>query len=667
MARSISALITSLAILTASLTAAPARAVDHVTYFIGHADEILNYVDGSDCASTTYWTDGDGAYDSDDDIVQDVVDLASDGDTIHLCAGTWEFASYVDVQTVDVSIVGEGIDETIVDGGAIYNGDGELTSDGTEIFVAGDYVRIADMTIQHGGGGEGGSYGAVYGGDVDVERVRFYRNASPDSGGAIWSDSEVSVAESEFEENEAASYGGAIWAGTATISASQLLNNHVDLGSGGAIVSLGDTLLIDSNFAGNVANFSGPELAEQGGGVIATEGALTINGGTFTGNAAVIIGGAIYATGGEPVIVRGARFTDNVSLIVGGAMYAGGLLTLENSTLEGNESSMGGAIFASDSVIVRKSSMRSNRATGETYGVFGDCVGGGGAVLAAGDVVSTATRYHANVSEFPEGIDFSECEGFFLGGLLIGSGGAIAAGGQFSSYGDRFDENHADSWGGAVSAEAGFFEDEGGPLQASRILRSSFTGNSAGSAELAAAEVPLTGAGGAYLQLGGDLSIESSTFIRNSTGNAGGALAYQALGEGNTVRLVQNSFSGNRAGLPEFTTPNLPVFAGAALIVSSQADETTIVIARNTFTSNSVEGDGGGLYLFARSLTGVTRNVLRGNRAARGGGVVLVVCEGRVRRIASEFRSSNRVSGNRARKDRDIFVDQTNGICIEPS
>lgn len=666
MARSLSALITSLAILAASLSGAPVRAVDHVTYYLGHADEILNYADGSNCAATTYWTDGEVAYDSDDDIVQDVVDLASDGDTIHLCAGTWEFASFLDTQPVDVSIVGDGIDETVVDGGAVYDGDGELTADGVELFVADSPLRLADLTIQHGGGGEGGFYGAVYGSDITVERVRFYRNYSPDSGGAIWSNRTVSVDESEFEENFASEFGGAIYAEEATVDASQFLNNEVGSGSGGALAVDGDTSLRDSNFAGNVANFSGPELSEQGGGALATAGAVTIQGGTFTGNAAVIVGGAILSFSESPVVVRGATFSSNVSMLIAGAVYAGGPLTVESSKLTGNTSSTGGAIFAAQELVLRKSQLRENVATGNTYGILGDCFGGGGAVLAEGDVISTASQFLSNRSDVPAEFDFEECGGFFLGGQLIGSGGAIGTGGQVSSTGDRFEGNHADAWGGAVAAVAGFFGDPGGPLTSSRIYRSTFTENSAGSTELASIDAPWTAAGGAYLQLGGDLSIESSKFLRNSTGNAGGALAYQAIADGNTFRMIQSTFSGNRAGLPEFTSPSYPVYGGAALIISLQDDERTTLITRNTFTGNSAAGDGGGLYLYTRALSRVTRNVMRGNSATRGGGVTLVVCEGRDRRIATEFRASNRVTGNRAQSDRDIFIDQENGVCIAP-
>ena len=666
MARSLSALVTSLTILAASLSGAPVRAVDHVTYYIGHIDEALNYADGSDCASTTYWTDGEVEYDSDDDVVQDVVDLASDGDTIHLCAGTWEFASHVDTQPVDVSIVGDGIDETVVDGGAVYDGDGELTADGVELFVADSPLRLADMTIQHGGGGEGGSYGAVYGGDITVERVRFYRNFSPDTGGAIWSAGTVSVDESEFEENFASGFGGAIWAVEASVYASDFLNNEVVAGSGGALVTLGDTLLHESNFVGNVANYSGPELFEQGGGALATEGAVTIQGGTFTGNAAVLVGGAIFSLSESPMVVRGATFSNNVSMLLAGAVYSGGPLTVDNSSLIENASSTGGAIFAFQEVILRKSQLRENIATGGAYGFFGDCFGGGGAVLAAGDVVSTASQFLSNRSDVPAEFGFEECSGFFLGGQLVGSGGAIGTGGQVSSTGDRFEGNHADAWGGAIAAVAGFFGDAGAPLSASRIYRSTFTENSAGSTELALLDAPWTAAGGAFLQLGGTLNIESSKFLRNSTGNAGGALAYQAIGEGDTFRMIQSTFSGNRAGLTEFTSPSYPVYGGAALIISLQDDERTTLITRNTFTGNSAAGDGGGLYLYTRALSRVTRNVIRGNSATRGGGVTLVTCEGRDRRIATEFRASNRVSGNRAPSDRDIFIDQENGVCIAP-
>lgn len=664
MIRSLVALLTSAVLAAATLSGAPVRAVAPVTYYVGHADEALEYAEGSDCAATTYWTDGDGAYDSDDDIVQDVVDAASDGDTIHLCAGTWEFATYVVAESVDLSFVGDGIGETIVDGGATYDGDGERTAEGTEIFVVEHLLLLADMTVQHGGGG---SYGAVYGGAMTVERVRFYRNESPDSGGAIWSASTVSVDESEFEENSATSYGGAIWCDELTVRDSEFLDNSVENGSGGAVVSIGDAALYDTDFAGNVANFSGEAFFEQGGGAVATEGAITIQGGTFTANAGVIAGGAILAVSESPVVIRAATLSNNVSMIVAGAVYTGGPLTIDGSLLSGNASSAGGATFSGGTVILRKSRLTSNVATGETLDLLGGCFGGGGAVLSIGDVISTSSRFHANESLFPEAYDIGDCEGFFLGGLVVGSGGAISAGSQLSSNGDLFEENHADAWGGAVTVIAGgFFEEVEGPLANSRLLRSTFTGNSAGSAELAAYDVPWTAAGGAYLQLGGDLTIESTKFLRNFTGNAGGALAYQAISDGSKFRMIQSTFSGNRAGVPEYTSPTFPSYGGAALIISFQGDERSMLITRNTFTGNSIVGDGGGLYLYSPTLTDVTRNTVRGNSATRGGGVVLVACEGRERRIAASFQSSNRVTRNRASLWSDVYVEQDSGNCFVP-
>jgi predicted outer membrane repeat protein len=342
-------LFTSLALVFGLSVGAPApvRAVDPVTYFIGHEDEILTYADGSDCASTTYWTDGEVEYNSDDDIVQDVADLAADGDTIHLCAGIWEFDAVVNTAIADVSIVGDGTDATIVDGGAVYDADGERTLAGTMLFAAAIIPLLADMTIQHGGDGAV-EPGAVVAQEASIERVHFYRNEAEEVGGALTVDT-ASIRDSSFLENYAGEYGGAVYAvGDVTLNQSTFTSNVADHGGGAAAV-LGNLVSHDTEFSENSVFFFEEEgtIGETGGGAIFVAGEATISGGSFVDNFGAWGGGAIYtANADDPLSISGVSFEGNTTLLAGGAIVAVGPTTISRSTFHENSSSSGGAIFA---------------------------------------------------------------------------------------------------------------------------------------------------------------------------------------------------------------------------------------------------------------------------------------------------------------------------------
>lgn len=659
MARSLSALITSLAILAASLSGAPVRAVDHVTYYVGHADEILNYADGSNCAATTYWTDGEVAYDSDDDIVQDVVDLASAGDTIHLCAGTWEFASHVDTQMVQLSIVGDGIDETIVDGGALYDGDGERVADGSMLFHSGAIDLLADMTIQNGGAvAEGDS--AVIASSVNVERVHFYRNESEELGGALTVGAGT-ITSSSFVGNRAGVYGGGVYAASLVLEDSTFEDNYAEY-AGGAVVAFGPLVSRNSDFIGNYVSNEGGDFSETGGGAIAGGGSVSITGGSFTGNAAAFGGGALYAASGEAVSISGVDFENNITLGLGGAVLTHGPTEVSRSRFHANSGAMGGAIFSIEEWIsIDRSNFTSNTASSEFDPIFGGCAGGGGAVIALGDVETMRSTYSGNRALIPDEFDFDACLGY--PGLLIGSGGAISALGYVWSSSDRFNGNSADTWGGAVVSFAGI-SDPDASLGYSRIIGSSFVSNSAGSSAIAALDIGLGSVGGALTQLGGSLSVESSRFMRNQTGNAGGAIVYQAISPDDYLRLTRNTISENRVGIPEFTTPSLPTYGGGLFLIYTYDDPTKFEISRNTISGNSGADYGGGAYIVSQVFDGVQRNTIRGNRAGRGGGLSLATCEAPSRRVEATLRATNTISRNRASVDRDISFDLESIYCL---
>jgi predicted outer membrane repeat protein len=637
-----------------------------VTYFIGHIDEALEYEDGSDCASTTYWTDGEVEYDSDDDVVQDVADLAADGDTIHLCAGVWEFDAVVNTAIADVSIVGDGIDETIVDGGAVYNPGGERTSTGTMLFAAATIPLLADMTIQHGGD-DGADQGAVFAEEATIEGVHFYRNEAEEVGGALVVDT-ANIRDSSFLENYAGEYGGAIYAlGDVTLNQSTFTSNVANLG-GGAVAVLGNLVSRDSEFSENSVLLFEEEVS-SGGGAIFVAGEATISGGSFVDNFGAWGGGAIYAANsGDPLSISGVSFEGNTTLQAGGAIVAVGPTTISRSTFHENSSSSGGAIFALYELLsLDRTTFTDNVATGDVDFVFGECMGGGGAILSVGQVATSRSTFSGNRALIPAERELDDCLESTGLALLLGTGGAISSLGYVQSSADRFIGNLAHVWGGAIVSFAGIV---GGivpdGLGVTRITGSTFDSNTAGSSTVAALDFDLGSVGGAFVQLGGNLTIERSRFTRNQTGNAGGAIVYQGLGAETRLRLLRNTISGNRAGVPEFTTPDLPTYGGGLFLLFTNGDSRQVEISRNTITGNSSGDFGGGAYIVTQTLEGMQQNVIRSNSAVRGGGLALATCEARSRRVEATLRSTNQISRNWGSVDRDLMFDAESIFCFAP-
>jgi hypothetical protein len=407
-------------------------------------------------------------------------------------------------------------------------------------------------------------------------------------------------------------------------------------------------------------------IGESGGGAIIVIGEATISGGSFVGNFGAWGGGAIYAANsGDPLSISGVSFEGNTTLQAGGAIVAVGPTTISRSTFHENSSSSGGAIFALYYLLsLDRTTFTDNVATGDIDLVFGECMGGGGAILSVGQVATSRSTFSGNRALIPAERELDDCLESTGLVLLLGTGGAISSLGYVQSSADRFIGNLAHVWGGAIVSFAGIGPDG---LGVTRITGSTFDSNTAGSSTVAALDFGLGSVGGAFVQLGGNLTIERSRFTRNQTGNAGGAIVYQGFGAESSLRLLRNTISGNRAGVPEFTAPDFPVYGGGLfLLLFTNGDSRQVEISRNTITGNSSGDLGGGAYIVTQSLEGMQQNVIRSNSAVRGGGLALATCEARSRRVEATLRSTNQISRNRGSVDRDLMFDAESMYCFAP-
>ncbi len=393
-------------------------------------------------------------------------------------------------------------------GGAISNG-GTLTLD--SVLFSGSSAK-ADSASGRGG--------AIYNtGKLTATSCTFTNNTAqgdsgndadgnglPAYGGAIYNTGTLSLSSASFSNNVAAGGEGVFGSGTSVET-----QTYGDGGEafGGAIYSAagaGSITLSSTTFASNHANGGagldnftrGGAGAAAWGGAVYTRSALTVTGGSWTGN------GATAGNSGD-----GDFDAKDAGGAFGGAVWTNAALSFSN-TLFGNNLAVGGAgghvsefFFgtagggatggAIDSETADASfsacTFENNRATG---GVNGGGASGGAIAKAGGKLTLTDSTFSANQAA---GADSPEA--FTMAGGSA-SGGAVSATGILSVTGSTFSGNGATAGAGSAS----------GSLHGSDILPAP-GGNALG---------------GAIYTTSSSSTITRSTLFGNSaTGGAGGS------------------------------------------------------------------------------------------------------------------------------------------------
>ena len=341
----------------------------------GAIDEDTGAAFGTSCADPDYIADGS----ADDVQLQDAIEHTLTGGTVHICPGTYTFASILAPSQAALTLVGES-------GGTVT-----LNGNGIPILRASDTdLTLESLTLKNAVSNQVG--GAVRAKSVVATSVSFINNVSGAGGGAgggIYSFGDVTLDRTVFRGNSADSglgnKGGAVHAlGDLEITDSTFVNNSSD--QGGAVYVVGDTVVSESSFSGNTAgdggamymvygseysftitdtSFSG-NRAEYYGGALYVDADLNISGSTFRGNSAgENDGGAIYADDGE-VVVNQSTFVANVAGGSGGAIFGddGDVIQVDGSIFASNRavSGWGGALFAYNTVDSVDSKYLRNRA-----------------------------------------------------------------------------------------------------------------------------------------------------------------------------------------------------------------------------------------------------------------------------------------------------------------
>lgn len=255
--------------------------------------------------------------------IQDAVDAAADGGTVHVCAGTHDLTAGVAVGK-NLTIEGDGSTNTVVDGVGLYR-----LFDATSFTLA-----FEDIALANGAGDPDG--GAVRAGDVTLTRVRATDNVASVRGGAIHATGDVEISASILSGNSTLSTtsgdgGGAIYAEFTVTLDETLLADNTSGADGGAILAGTNVYVTASSFARNSAT-SGD------GGAIRALGTVDAENATFYANSATTgDGGAIQAT--SDVYVTFVTFKDDTS--GSGSGVTGGTLAAANTIFAGGSCDVG--------------------------------------------------------------------------------------------------------------------------------------------------------------------------------------------------------------------------------------------------------------------------------------------------------------------------------------
>ena len=274
------------------------------TYYVaqsGTADE----GNGTSCDAPDYVGTTDVA-------IQDAIDnlAVADGDTIVICAGTYDIGTTLDLAGKLVSLQGAGAGITVLDGGNTFVGS-ESSNNGHRIIMSIDDIRLSGMTLQHGySAGDGGAVNSSR--DVYLSNCIFRDNLSGWNGGAIGGALSVDSQSCQFANNTSGMFGGAIDSPVATAASSSFVSNIAGQ-KGGAINT--------SNFITSASIFDANEVQQSGGAIYTSVGDSFAT--TFINNSAGLAGGTGGALWGGVLTVAASNFDHNRGVTGGGAVHGG--------------------------------------------------------------------------------------------------------------------------------------------------------------------------------------------------------------------------------------------------------------------------------------------------------------------------------------------------------
>ena len=228
---------------------------------------------------------------------------------------------------------------------------------GGAIYATGTFT-LADAAFTNNTATSVGDNGVAYGGAVYLSGATF------SAGDLSFANNAATATDGAGSASLGAARGGALYvsSGTATAQSVQFTNNNADgeIARGGAayvggVLAVQEDAMVSGNAANGTAEASGGALFLTGSIKIAGDANFSGNTAAASGDNAIALGGAIYASGiaeitGAQTTLSGNTAHAESGTALGGAVYLkGGSLTLKNAMLSGNAATgataAGGAIY----------------------------------------------------------------------------------------------------------------------------------------------------------------------------------------------------------------------------------------------------------------------------------------------------------------------------------
>ena len=344
---------------------------------------------------------------------------------------------------------------------------------GGAVVVFGDASSSGCVFINNGAAESGGALYVYTLSNLDLNNASFVNNGVDAFGGAICVEGMAALNNVSFVDNSAENSGGAIYVfvdGVVGLNNVSFVDNNAEE-SGGAFSNDGMADLNNVSFVDNGAG--------KVGGAFYNKGTADLNNASFVNNSARKYGGVFYNE--EMVALNNASFVDNCAEDSGAAIYAiNSELDICNSLITSKESIRYGQIFSKDSIITIDNLT----------------------------VVNVTSNYSSAI--LAESSDVLIVNSRFVNLTANVSAGAISTkgGGDLYIRNCEFINTCSSKNAGALNIDIiGDDEYVGNVI----ILDTLFEDTS-------------SGFGGAFIQLGGNLLLNNSFFIKNSATFDGGAV-----------------------------------------------------------------------------------------------------------------------------------------------
>ena len=483
---------------------------------------------------------------------------------------------------------------------------------GGAIRIDGDVtVNISDCVFTNNHAQIGG---AVYarGGIVNIGESMFIANTAVESGGAVAGlGTTFNITRCRFHINNASNGGGLHLNGYNT-AVSMNANNF----TGNIAILAGGALYVDNTYSSiplviTTCKFLN-NSATRGGAIHIQESLLFIQNSIFDHNNAIYSGGALIISSiTKYVNIKGSVFTNNRAGSEGGALHMHlvgvGLTDIEN-TYSNNEAASGGALYAeSSNIFILKSYYCNNSATYRAGGAL------------AFDYYTLGRGHRGWLLNINESI-FTHNTANEAGGSISLASGSIGTV-DVILRGNHFIKNHANSCGGAVAIDH---------TLTLTIVGNNFHSNRA------------SHGGAMHIKLLQDPIIILESIFRNNVATLfGGALSIMRNGDNDIrehhITMSENEFYKNSARLAgaiyseAVSFKALYIDFSSCIFVANHAEiggalstnfSVLSIYSTTVIANNTANNSGGGVYLYHSELSCHNGGELKvvGNHANENGG-----------------------------------------------